>query len=305
MGEARWPVGFIGLGVMGRSMAGHLLAAGHPLAVYTRTRTTAQDLETRGAAWAHSPKEVARGARVVITMVGYPSDVEDIYLGPDGLVAAAESGTYLIDMTTSSPLLAARIHEAAAARGVHALDAPVSGGDVGAREARLTIMAGGEEEAFAAVRPVLEVMGKNIVLQGAAGAGQHTKMCNQIAIASGMIGACEAIAYARRAGLDASRVLESIGAGAAGSWTLSNLAPRMIAGNFAPGFYVKHFIKDMRIARDVAIELGMRAPGLELALSLYEELAARGDADSGTQALYKLFDGSHTAADANASGVSA
>jgi 3-hydroxyisobutyrate dehydrogenase len=289
MAETGWTIGFIGLGVMGRSMAGHLLAAGHRLQVYTRTRGRATELEAAGAEWRASPQDAAGGARAVITMVGYPSDVEEVYLGPEGLVATASPGTYLVDMTTSSPLLAQRIHRAASSRGVHALDAPVSGGDVGAREARLTIMVGGDEPAFDAVRPVLEVMGKNIVRQGDAGAGQHTKMCNQIAIASGMLGACEAIAYARRAGLDPTRVLESIGAGAAGSWTLSNLAPRMIAGNFAPGFYVKHFIKDMRIASEVAREMELGTPGLDLALSLYEELAARGEADSGTQALYKLY----------------
>ena len=283
-------IGFVGLGVMGSSMAGHLLAAGHPLTIHTRTRARADALLAAGAAWADAPADAARDSDVVITMLGYPQDVEEVYFGAAGVLEHARAGALLIDMTTSSPLLARRIHAAAAARGAAALDAPVSGGDVGAREARLTIMVGGDAAAFARAEPVLRVMGRNVILQGGAGAGQHTKMCNQIAIASGMIGACEALAYAQRAGLDATRVLESIGSGAAASWTLSNLVPRMIAGNFAPGFYVKHFIKDMRIALESARELGLAAPGLELALRLYEELAARGEAESGTQALFKLYE---------------
>lgn len=286
---ASTPIGFIGLGVMGRSMASHLLAAGYPLRVYNRTRARADDLVARGAEWRESPGAAARDARVVLTMVGYPADVEEVYFGPAGVLAHALEGALLIDATTSTPALARRIHEAAGERGLDALDAPVSGGDVGAREARLTIMVGGETGAFEAALPVLRVVGRNIVLQGGPGAGQHTKMCNQIAIASGMIGACEAIAYARGAGLDPVRVLESIGSGAAGSWTLSNLAPRMIAGDFAPGFYVKHFIKDMRIAQQAAREMGLPTPGLDLALRLYEELAEQGGAESGTQALYALF----------------
>lgn len=274
---------------MGRSMAGHLLGAGHPLRIHSRRRETAASLLEEGATWCDSPAAAAREADVVISMVGFPSDVEAVYFGEDGIIAGAGSGTLLIDMTTSTPALAQRIHAAARVRGLGALDAPVSGGDVGAREARLTIMVGGDAADFEAALPVFETIGKNIRLQGAAGSGQHTKMCNQIAIASGMIGACEAIAYARGAGLDPGRVLESIGSGAAGSWTLSNLAPRIIAGDFAPGFYVKHFVKDMRIAQEAARWMGLHTPGLDLALRLYEELAGRGEEDSGTQALYKLF----------------
>ncbi|AEG58833.1 6-phosphogluconate dehydrogenase NAD-binding protein [Desulforamulus ruminis DSM 2154] len=282
-------IGFIGTGVMGRSMAGHLLKGGFRVAVYNRTKARAEELIQAGALWKDTVAEVAAGCNVIITMVGYPSDVEEVYFGDEGVIRHAKPGSYLIDMTTSSPSLARKIYEKAEKRELMALDAPVSGGDVGAREARLAIMVGGDAAAFEAIKPILEIMGKNIVLQGDAGAGQYTKMCNQIAIASNMMGVCEAVAYAQRAGLDPARVLQSIETGAAGSWSLSNLAPRIIDGNFAPGFYVKHFIKDMNIALDSAKEMGLWTPGLELAKSLYEKLAAQGDQDSGTQALYKLL----------------
>ncbi|MEK8133058.1 NAD(P)-dependent oxidoreductase [Paenibacillus filicis] len=282
-------VGFIGIGVMGKSMAGHLQDAGYSLHVYTRTAEKAAELIDKGAVWHDTPAGLAAACDVIITMVGYPQDVEEIYLGEQGIIAYAKPGTYLIDMTTSSPLLAARIYEAAAARGLHALDAPVSGGDVGARERRLSIMVGGDKEAFEAVRPLLELLGTNIVLQGKAGAGQHTKMCNQIAIASNMLGVCEALAYAKASGLDPETVLKSIETGAAGSWSLSNLAPRIIAGNFEPGFYVKHFIKDMRIALEAAKEMGLDTPGLALAESIYQRLAELGYGDKGTQVLYKAY----------------
>lgn len=282
-------IGFIGTGVMGTSMAFNLMKAGYSLNVYNRTRDRAEPLIEEGAAGMHTAGQVAAASEIIITMVGYPQDVEEIYLRADGIIDNVKAGSVLIDMTTSSPLLARRIYEQARAKNVFALDAPVSGGDVGAREARLSIMVGGDAEAFERVKPVFSVMGTNIVLQGAAGAGQHTKLCNQIAIASNMIGVCEAMAYAQKAGLDPELVLQSIGSGAAGSWSLSNLAPRMIAGDFAPGFYVKHFIKDMNIALDTAREMGMMTPGLELAKSLYERLAAVGGENYGTQALFKLF----------------
>jgi 3-hydroxyisobutyrate dehydrogenase len=285
-------VAFIGTGVMGSSMASHLMDAGYSLTIHNRSRDRAQPLVSRGAAWADTPADAAREAEVVITIVGYPRDVEEVYFGSDGaegIVAAARPGSCLVDMTTSEPSLARRISEAAAQRGVRALDAPVSGGDVGARNAMLTIMVGGEPDAFAAVEQLLHVMGRSVILQGGPGAGQHTKMANQIAIASGMVAACEALAYAQAAGLDPRLVLESIGAGSAGSWTLSNLAPRMLAGDFAAGFYVKHFIKDMRIALAEASANGLRLPGLELAERMYEQLADHGAADLGTQALYKLY----------------
>ncbi|MDR5001916.1 NAD(P)-dependent oxidoreductase [Brevibacillus parabrevis] len=283
-------VGFVGTGVMGKSMAKHFLQAGYSVLIYTRTKAKAQELLDAGAVWKEQVSELAAQADVIITMVGYPSDVEEVYLGADGIIAHAKPGTYLVDMTTSKPSLAQKIYEEAKQHSLHSLDAPVSGGDVGAREARLTIMVGGDQEAFEAVEPLLAIMGKNVVLQGGPGAGQHTKMCNQICIATNMIGVCEAIAYAKKAGLDPARVLTSIEAGAAGSWSLSNLAPRMIAENFAPGFYIKHFIKDMGIALEAAEEMGLLTPGLALSKSLYEELAEKGEADSGTQALIKWFD---------------
>ena len=287
--ETTTPLGFIGLGVMGRSMAGRLLDAGYPLHVYTRTRSTADDLVERGATWHDRVATVAAEADVIFTIVGFPPDVEEVYLGGNGLLAHLRPGTTLVDMTTSRPDLARQIAEAAEARGGRALDAPVSGGDTGAKNGTLSIMVGGPEDAFEAVRPLLEVMGKNIVHQGPAGAGQHCKMCNQVAIAGTMLGVCEAIAYAERAGLDPRTVLQSIEAGAAGSWSLSNLAPRIIDGDFAPGFYVKHFIKDMTIALDSAAAMGLDTPGLTQARQRYQALADRGDADAGTQALYKLY----------------
>lgn len=282
-------IGFIGLGVMGKSMARNLLRAGYSLVVYTRTKEKAEDILAEGAVWKDAVKDVAKAADVVMTMVGEPHDVEHVYFGDDGILANAKRGTYVIDFTTSKPSLAVRIHEAAKEKGIFALDAPVSGGDIGARDGTLSIMVGGDKEAFSACMPLLSNLGKNIVWQGEAGAGQHTKMCNQIAIATNMIGVCEALVYAEKAGLDPERVLRSISQGAASSWSLSNLAPRMLAGDFAPGFYVKHFIKDMGIALAEAETLGLSLPGLKLAKQLYESLAERGEEQSGTQALYKWY----------------
>ncbi|MGD6960701.1 NAD(P)-dependent oxidoreductase [Fictibacillus phosphorivorans] len=280
-------VGFIGTGVMGKSMAGHLMNAGYPVHVYTRTKAKAEDLLEKGAKWADTPKEIAQTCDVIITMVGYPKDVEEVYLGAEGLVAHAKESSYLIDMTTSSPQLAQKIERTAAERNIATLDAPVSGGDIGARDAKLSIMVGGSESAFHDMEPIFSKMGTNVVYQGKAGSGQHTKMCNQIAIASGMMGVCEAILYAEKAGLDPDNVLKSIESGAAGSWNLSNLGPRILKGDFAPGFYVKHFIKDMNIALKSAEEMGLLTPGLQLAKKLYDELAEMGEEDSGTHALYK------------------
>jgi 3-hydroxyisobutyrate dehydrogenase len=282
-------VGFIGTGVMGKSMAGHLLNAGYPVYVYTRTKAKAEDLLEQGAKWAETPKEIAENANVIITIVGYPSDVEEIYLGQEGLVTNGRENTYLIDMTTSTPSLAERIYAESKKKGIHALDAPVSGGDIGAREARLAIMVGGDEEDFKQIEPLLQVLGTNIILQGPAGAGQHTKMCNQIAIASNMMGVIESVVYAEKAGLDPENVLKTITTGAAGSWSLSNLAPRVIRGDFEPGFMIKHFIKDMNIALEEAEKMGLGLPGLALAQSLYRKLAEGGLSDKGTQALYKYF----------------
>jgi len=282
-------IGFIGTGVMGKSMVRNLMKAGHELHVYSRTKSKADELIAEGAIWHDRPAELAQAVQVVISIVGYPHDVEELYLGDNGIVANAKPGTYLIDMTTSSPSLAQSIQQASSAKGCFSLDAPVSGGDVGAREARLSIMVGGDQAAFEAVKPIFEAMGTNIVYQGAAGAGQYTKMSNQIAIASNMMGVSEALSYAKKAGLDPQTVLKSIETGAAGSWSLSNLGPRMLAGNFEPGFYVKHFIKDLNIALQSAEAMGLDMHGVKLAKSLYEQLVQQGDQDCGTQALFKLY----------------
>jgi 3-hydroxyisobutyrate dehydrogenase len=282
-------IAFIGTGVMGRSMAGHLLRAGHSVHVYNRTRQKADALVEAGAHWHDSAGAAAAAADVVITMLGFPKDVEENYLAAGGIVESAKPGALLIDMTTSSPLLAKRIAEAAAKRSLSSLDAPVSGGDIGAREARLVIMVGGDTAAFERAKPLFELMGKNIALHGAAGAGQYCKMANQIAVAVGMVAWCEALAYAQKAGLDPSAVHQSISGGAAGSWALTTLAPRALSGDFAPGFYVKHIIKDMGIALESAAEMQLDLPGLANAKQLYDQVAARGWEDNGTQALFKLF----------------
>ncbi|WP_374004883.1 NAD(P)-dependent oxidoreductase [Bacillus velezensis] len=282
-------VGFIGLGVMGNSMATHILEAGYPVLVYTRTKQKAEEILNKGAVWQETVKDLSEKADIIITMVGYPSDVEDIYLGENGILRHAKEGTFVIDMTTSKPSLAKKIAEQAKEKSIHALDAPVSGGDIGARNGTLAIMAGGEKEAFEACLPLFSVMGENIQYQGPAGSGQHTKMCNQIAIAAGMVGVTEAMAYAEKSGLNPEQVLKSITTGAAGSWSLSNLAPRMLKGDFAPGFYVKHFIKDMGIALEEAELMGEEMPGLALAKSLYDKLSAQGEENSGTQSIYKLW----------------
>ncbi len=284
-------IGFVGLGIMGRSMAGHILAAGHELHVHTRSRAKADELLARGAHWCDSAGDVAAACDMVITMVGFPSDVEQIYLGEGGIVARARPGTLLVDMTTSSPALAVRIAEAARAAGCASLDAPVSGGDIGARDAKLSIMVGGDRAHFEAALPVLQRMGTSIVLQGAAGAGQHTKMCNQIVIASTIVGVAEGLAYARRAGLDPQTVLQSIGGGAASGFQLNVLGQRMIQGDFAPGFFIEHFLKDLGIALGEAQRMGLELPGLALAKGLYERMAARGCGRDGTQALLKLYEG--------------
>lgn len=282
-------IGFIGTGVMGRSMAGHLMTAGHTVHVYNRTKEKAQPLLDRGALWHDTPTSVAAQADVVITMLGFPHDVEETYLGERGLIHAAKAGALLIDMTTSSPALAQRLAAEAARKDVSVLDAPVSGGDLGAKEARLVIMVGGDETAFDRALPLFQVMGKNIRRHGGPGAGQHCKLANQIAVAAGMVAWVEALAYARKAGLDPANVLESISGGAAGSWSMSNLAPRALAGNFAPGFYVKHFQKDIRLALESAAELKLELPGLRCVQKLYDEVAQHGWEDSGTQVLFRLY----------------
>jgi len=278
-------VGWIGTGVMGAPMCGHLLASGYPVTVFNRTPERARGLLERGAAWAESPQAVAQHADVVFTMVGFPDDVREIVLGPAGTLAGAGHGTILVDMTTSEPSLAREIYEAARARGVASLDAPVSGGDVGARAAGLSIMVGGDRDAFERVAPLLRCLGATIVHQGPAGAGQHTKMVNQILVASGMVAVSEALLYAHQAGLDLPTVLQSVSGGAAGSWSLTHYAPRILARDFAPGFRVDHFVKDMGIALAEARRMRLSLPGLALVEQLYLALAAQGDGRKGTHAL--------------------
>jgi len=278
-------IGWVGTGVMGSPMCGHLIDAGYSATVYNRTIQKTEALAAKGAKVAGSPREVAKASDVIFTIVGHPSDVREVVLGDQGTLAGAAEGAVLVDMTTSEPALAVEIFEKANAKGVQSIDAPVSGGDVGAKEARLSIMIGGENEAVEALGPLFEAMGKTIVHQGKAGAGQHAKMVNQVLIASNMIGVCEALLYGHKAGLDLETVLKSVSGGAAGSWSLGNLGPRMIAGDFEPGFFVEHFLKDMGIALAESRRMNLAMPGLALAEQLYRAVAAQGFARKGTQAL--------------------
>jgi len=275
---------------MGLSMAGHLLEAGHPLGVFNRTRERTAPLIEQGAVWHDGPASLAAASDVIITIVGFPADVESVYLSDEGVLAGAAAGALAIDMTTSSPQLAQQIAGRGARQDVAVLDAPVSGGDTGARNGTLSIMVGGPPAAFERARPIFDVMGGTVVLQGGTGAGQYTKMCNQIAIAAGMIGISESMHYARSAGLDPSRVMESIESGAAGSWSLSNLTPRAISGDFAPGFKIKHFVKDLKIAVESAAEMGLDLPGLDKAYQLYRRLEDTGAGEDGTQALLRMYE---------------
>ncbi len=280
-------IGWIGTGVMGNSMCGHLMAAGYPALVYNRTAEKTKSLVAAGARRCDSPAEVAAGSDILFTIVGFPSDVEEVYLGEQGILRNARKGAVLVDMTTSSPALARTIAEEAAPRGLFALDAPVSGGDLGARDATLAIMVGGEQTVFDRVLPFFNAMGKNVRLMGPAGAGQHTKMCNQILIAGTMIGVVESLLYAVRAGMDHDAVIDVIGSGAAGSWSINNLGRRIAKGDFAPGFYIKHFVKDMGIALQEARAMNLSLPGLALVQQLYIAAQAQGLENLGTQGLYK------------------
>ncbi|MEY4833626.1 MAG: hypothetical protein RL527_1839 [Planctomycetota bacterium] len=282
-------VAWIGTGVMGRSMALHLINAGHELRITTRTKDRAADVLAAGATWCATPAEAAESCDMAISMVGYPSDVDAVHRGADGTLRAKVGPRIIIDMTTSTPTLARELAQHAASLGVTSIDAPVSGGDIGARNAALSIMVGGDAAAIDSVRSLLAVMGKTIVHHGGPGTGQHCKMVNQILIASSMLGLCEALAYAQGSGLDPSKVLESVGGGAAGSWSVNNLGPRILRGDFAPGFFVEHFCKDLRIALDEAQALGLRLDGLERAERLYSLLRDQGHGRSGTQALWHLF----------------
>ena len=283
-------IGFIGLGIMGAAMAGHLIDAGYELSVYNRTKSKAEPLLARGARYCESPDKCAAGQDAVITIVGYPKDVEEIYLGADGILDNLAPGAYVADMTTSSPSLAVRIYEEAKKRGIHALDAPVTGGDMGARNATLNILVGGDEDAFHAMQPIFAAMGKNIVYEGAAGEGQKTKAANQIAIAGTLAGACEAFAYARAAGLDPEKVFSSISGGAAASFQMSNMIRKALDGDFAPGFMIKHFVKDMNIGAETSREYGIDLPVLEQVLREARSLEANGGGTEGTQSLLKYYE---------------
>ncbi|MDA1012992.1 MAG: NAD(P)-dependent oxidoreductase [Planctomycetota bacterium] len=278
-------IGWIGTGVMGSSMCGHLIEAGFSATVYSRTPSKAQGLIDKGATWADSPKAVAAASDVVFSIVGFPADVREVLLSENGALAGSKSGNILVDMTTSDPSLAVEVAEAAKAKGVASVDAPVSGGDVGAKNGTLSIMIGGEKDIVAALQPCWDAMGKTIVHQGGPGCGQHTKMVNQILIATNMIGICEALLYGHKAGLDLPTVMESVGSGAAGSWSLANLGPRIMDNNFDPGFFVEHFIKDMGIALDESKAMGLSLPGLALSHQLYLALQAQGHGRDGTHAL--------------------
>lgn len=278
-------IGWIGTGVMGSSMCGHLIDKGFEATIYTRSKDKAQGLIDKGATWVDSPKAVAEASDVIFAIVGFPQDVREVFLGENGALAGSKEGNILVDMTTSEPSLAVEIAETAKAQGVASIDAPVSGGDVGAKEARLSIMIGGDKDTVDALNPAWEAMGKTIVHQGPAGAGQHTKMVNQTLISSMMIGVCEALLYGHKAGLDLETVMKSVSTGAAGSWSLSNLGPRIMANNFDPGFFVEHFIKDMGIALAESRRMGLCMPGLALAEQLYQSVKAKGWGRNGTHAL--------------------
>lgn len=282
-------VGFIGIGVMGHSMVSHLLAAGHEVHVYNRTKAKADAIVAQGALWEDTPQAIAAASEVVFSIVGYPKDVEEIYYGEKGIFAADVTGKILVDMTTSTPSLAEKIATTAKEKGASALDAPVSGGDLGAKNATLTIMVGGEAAAYEKVLPLFKVMGKTYALQGAAGKGQHTKMANQIMIAGTMTGMTELLVYAKGAGLDLDQVIKTVGGGSGANWSLTNYAPRILKEDYTPGFFVKHFIKDLKIALEEADKMGLELPATALATELYEKLAAAGFENDGTQALIKLW----------------
>lgn len=282
-------IGFIGLGVMGQSMVRNLLKAGYTVQAYTRTKDKAADLLAEGVTWCDSIQAACKNADAIITIVGYPSDVESIYFGDGMILDAAEPGTLVIDMTTSSPKLAERIAEAAIDRSLLPLDAPVTGGDVGAKNGTLSILVGGGEFAFAKATPIFEAMGQAIERMGYAGSGQYAKLANQIAIAGIMMGNAEMLAFTKRAGLDPEQLRRTIRGGAAGSWTLENLVPRMIVEDYSPGFFIKHFIKDMALALESANELSIKLPSLELASRLYSILEENGYGENGTQALIEYY----------------
>lgn len=282
-------IGFIGTGVMGKSMIRNLQKAGYELYIYNRTKEKAAELIAEGAVWCENPGECAKDRDAVITIVGYPKDVEEVYFGENGILDQANRGTYLIDMTTTSPKLSAKIYAAGRERGLHVLDAPVSGGDVGAQKGTLAIMVGGDREDFDACYEIFSAMGTSIIYEGQAGSGQHVKMANQIAIAGTVTGVCEAIAYTKAMGVDTDKMIRTIAGGAAGSWQLSNLGPKMAAGDYEPGFYIKHIIKDMKIAEEEAEEKNLVLPILEKVCEMYQELEKEGKGNNGTQGLIEYY----------------
>lgn len=283
-------IGWIGTGVMGRSMCGHLLGAGYSAYVFNRSKDKSAVLLEKGAHWCETPKQVAENTDIIFTMVGYPNDVKEVYFGADGIIENAKAGTVLVDMTTSEPALAEDIAQLATQKSIASLDAPVSGGDVGAREAKLAIMVGGEKHVFQEVLPLFKLMGENISLMGPAGSGQHTKMCNQILIASSMIGTVESLLYALKAGLDQDAMIDIVGKGAASSWSINNLGRRIVKKNFDPGFFIKHFVKDMGIALKEAQRMKLSLPGLAQVHQFYVAAMALGHENLGTHALYKVFE---------------
>ena len=282
-------IGWVGTGVMGKSTCGHLIDAGYNVLVYNRTKEKAVDLINNGATWCSNPMKVAQNSDIVFTIVGFPQDVESVYLGENGVLSSIKKGAIVVDMTTSEPSLAQHIYKEAKEKGVSSLDAPVSGGDVGAKNGTLAIMVGGDKETYDKIFTLFELMGKNIAYMGEAGAGQHTKMSNQILIASTMIGVVESLLYAYKAGNDLNEVINVIGKGAAGCWSINNLGPRIVDGNFDPGFFIKHFIKDMGIALKEAKKMNLSLPGLALAYQFYISATALGFENLGTQGLYKVL----------------
>ena len=283
-------IGFIGVGVMGKSMVRNLMKNGFEVSIYARTKAKVTDILAEGALWCDSIAQCAQGKDAVITIVGYPKDVEEVYFGQGGILENASAGCVLIDMTTTSPQLSVKIEQAAKEKGLKALDAPVSGGDVGAKNGTLSIMVGGEKETYTQCLPIFQAMGTNIIYEGKAGAGQHTKMANQIALGGAIAGVCEALTYAKKVGLDLQTMLDSISKGAAGSWQMSNMAPRMLKGDFDPGFFVKHYIKDMNIALEEASHVNLTMPVLNEVHDMYQALNDQGMGDLGTQALTKYYD---------------
>lgn len=283
-------IGFIGIGVMGKSMVRNLMNNGYEVSIYSRTKEKAIDVINEGALWCEDVKSCVKNKDVIITIVGYPRDVEEVYFGDNGVISSAKEGAYIIDMTTTSPKLATKIYEEAKEKNIFALDAPVSGGDIGAKNATLSIMVGGDSIAFEECKPIFQCLGTNIIYEGKAGNGQHTKMANQIALAGAIAGVCEAMTYAKKVGLDVETMLNSISKGAAGSWQMSNMAPRILKGDFEPGFFIKHYIKDMNIAADEAKDVSLDLNILNDVLEMYKGLEKNGLGDLGTQALIKFYE---------------